>query len=382
MATVKVKVREASGRVYYQVIHERRVKQVAAGHGAECRAQIRCDLYRFGRIIRRLEQSGIDYSADDVAEEFRHFMGRYSLFNYMEMLIAGLKENGQIRTAETYASALASFRRFRSGEDIMLDQLSAGVIEAYDTWHRGRGLMPNTLSFYNRILRAVYNKAAAEGGFDDEKPFRNVYTAVAKTVKRALPLELMCRIRNMELSAEPDAGYARDMFMMSFYLRGMSFIDMAFLRKSDLSDGHIVYRRRKTGQQLIIGWTEEMQAIVDKYPENETEYLLPIITKNKPDVRAQYRRKGYCINRSLKKIMARVGVTAPLTLYVARHSWASAAQVNNIPVSVISKGMGHDSEATTRIYLAAIDTSVIDKANTIIISSLDKFGKSASINFA
>ena len=60
----------------------------------------------------------------------------------------------------------------------------------------------------------------------------------------------------------------------------------------------------------------------------------------------------------------------PLTMYVARHSWASAAKAKGIPVSVISEGMGHDSESTTQIYLASLDTSIVDSANSIILNSL------------
>ena len=157
---------------------------------------------------------------------------------------------------------------------------------------------------------------------------------------------------------------------MSFYLRGMSFVDMAYLKKSDLQDGSITYRRRKTGQQLIIGWEPEMQMILDKYPENSTDYLLPIITNQATDARSTYRSKGYNINRNLKKIAEMISVAIPLTLYVARHSWASVAKAKGIPISVISEGMGHDSEATTQIYLASLDASVVDRANNIILKSL------------
>ena len=160
------------------------------------------------------------------------------------------------------------------------------------------------------------------------------------------------------------------MFLMSFYLRGMSFIDMAYLRKTDLRNGYVVYRRRKTGQQLTIEWTKEMQMILDKYPENESCYLLPVIRKTVANERNTYRNVGYNINRNLKKIAAMAGIAVPLTLYVARHSWASAAKAKGIPVSVISEGMGHDSEATTQIYLASLDTSVVDRANSIILKSL------------
>ena len=79
---------------------------------------------------------------------------------------------------------------------------------------------------------------------------------------------------------------------------------------------------------------------------------------------------GYNINHSLKAVAKVVGVTIPLTLYVARHSWASIAKSKGIPLSVISEGMGHDNEATTQIYLASLDTSAVDKANSLILKSI------------
>ena len=145
---------------------------------------------------------------------------------------------------------------------------------------------------------------------------------------------------------------------------------MAYLRKSDLTNGYITYRRRKTGQQLSIEWTKEMQQILDKYPENESQYLIPIIKHSGTNERYTYRNVGYNINRNLKTIAKEIGLSIPLTLYVARHSWASVAKAKGIPLGVISEGMGHDSEATTQIYLASLDTSVVDKANSLILSSL------------
>lgn len=150
----------------------------------------------------------------------------------------------------------------------------------------------------------------------------------------------------------------------------MSFIDMAYLRKTDLENGRVTYRRRKTGQQLTIEWAKEMQMILDKYPENPTQYLLPIITKEEGNQRRHSRNVNESINHHLKKVAEQVGVLSPLTMYCARHSWASAAKAKGIPLSVISEGMGHDSEATTQIYLASLETSVVDKANALILKSL------------
>ena len=400
MASIKVKFRPSTvadheGTIFYQIIHERKVRQflteykvfpeewdenrsmVTTARKCERRSTIlsireciRRDIERLAKIDRKLDANGLIYTADDVIDEFNRYAQEYSLFNFMESVIAGLKRNGKIRTSETYRSALNSFRKFCNGRDIMLDCLSSEIMEAYEVWHKKRGNAPNTISFYTRILRAIYNRAVEDDIIENRNPFRHVYTGVDKTVKRALPLAVIRKIKALDLSLTPTLDYARDMFLMSFYFRGMSFIDMAFLKKTDLKNGYVAYRRRKTGQQLIIAWTKEMQMILDKYPENKSDYLLPIIRRPGVNERSTYRNAGYNINHNLKRIAGMVGVTIPLTLYVARHSWASAAKAKGIPLSVISEGMGHDSEATTQIYLASLDTSVVDRANSIILKSL------------
>lgn len=402
MASIKVKFRPSTvadheGTIYYQIIHERKVRQLLSDYKVflsewdesrsmvtttqkserksfilSIRERIRWDVERLTKIDRKLDANGLSYTADDVIDEFNRYADEYSLFNYMESIIAKLKQNGKVRTSETYKSTLNSFKKFREDEDIMLDCLTSEIMEAYEAWHHKRGVTPNTISFYTRILRAVYNRAVEDDIIENCNPFRKVYTGVDKTVKRALPLPVIKKIKALDLSLNASLDFARDMFLMSFYLRGMSFIDMAFLKKTDLKNGYVTYRRRKTGQQLIIEWTKEMQMILDKYHENESDYLLPIIRNPGTNERCTYRNVGYNINHNLKNIAGMVGVTIPLTLYVARHSWASAAKAKGIPLSVISEGMGHDSETTTQIYLASLDTSVVDKANSLILKSLKK----------
>lgn len=227
----------------------------------------------------------------------------------------------------------------------------------------------NTVSFYNRILRAVYNRAVEKELTVQRSPFKHVYTGVSKTIKRALPLNDIKRIKEQNLSLNPSMDFARDMFMLSFYTRGMSFVDMAYMKKTDLQNGILSYCRRKTGQRLHVKWEKCMQDILDKYPENNTGYLLPIITKAGNE-RSQYRNALRLINNKLKEIATLTDIQINLTMYVSRHSWASIAKSQNIPLPVISEGMGHDSETTTRIYLASLDTSTIDKANGLILEKL------------
>ena len=276
------------------------------------------------------------------------------VFEYMQEQIERLRGQGKERTVETYQSALNSFMKFRDGIDLCFDEMDADLMEHYETEMRStHHLSRNTTSFYMRILRCVYRKAVGEGLALPADPFENVYTGVDKTSKRAATLE-----------------FARDIFLFSFYMRGMSFIDLAYLRKKDLNSGFVSYSRRKTGKKLIIRWEKQMQEIIDRYGDSETQYLLPIIEREDGTERRQYRNKMLLVNRKLKKIAARAGLTTPLTMYVARHSWASIAKTKNISIGIISEAMGHDSETTTQIYLSSIQTNQIDNANRNILKDL------------
>ena len=286
----------------------------------------------------------------------------------MQGIIGQLKQLGKVRTSETYTAALASFMKFREGQDILLCEMDGNTMMLYEAWLKGKGICPNTVSFYMRILRAVYNRAVEKELTEQKHPFKHVYTGIGKTVKRAIPLKSIKHIKELDLTLKPHLDYARDMFLFSFYTRGMSFIDMAYLKKSDLKNGTITYRRRKTGQQLTVKWEKCMEDIIAKYRENTaTRYLLSIITNPCSDERTQYRNAICRINVALKEVVGLAGLNIPLTMHVARHCWASVAKSKNIPLSVISEGMGHDSEETTRIYLASLDTSVVDKANSLIL---------------
>lgn len=400
MASLKVKFRESilagtKGTIYYQIIHGRLTRQISTSYklySTEWDSEhsspvlpsdrkrlvkvkkiiemIRSDINRLSKIINHFDRQFLPYSAIDIVEEYKRYNGRYTVFRFMKAAISMFKERGSIRTAETYYATLRSFRKFRNNEDLMIDRVTADIVELYEAYLKKKKLMPNTISFYLRILRAVYNRAVEHGAVEQTFPFRHVYTGVDKTVKRALPANMIRYIRRLDLSKNPALDLARDIFILSFILRGMSFVDMAFLRKSDLRNGILTYRRRKTGQQLVIKWTSEMQDIIDKYPENQSQYLLPIIRRDSDRERSVYRYMSSRINHDLKIIAAMAGVTIPLTLYVARHSWASIARSKGIPLSIISEGMGHDTETTTQIYLATLDTSAIDRANSIIIKSI------------
>ena len=160
-----------------------------------------------------------------------------SLFQFMNLLIALLLKNGQYRTSLHYKASLNSFKRYRDNKDIALKEIDAEVMRSYEAYlHHTAEVCKNTSSFYLRILRATYNKAVAKGLTPQQHPFSDVYTGIAQTRKRAIPTENVSQIKSLQSVKDlnPKEEMARDTFLMSFYLRGISFIDLAHLRKSDL----------------------------------------------------------------------------------------------------------------------------------------------------
>ncbi len=398
MASIKVKFRTSSvegreGTIYYQIIHRTVVRQINTNYKVFEKEWDRCTCTvippaegdrrfnyicavrsaveqghsRLQQVVKLLDRGDSSYVTDDVVSLFNGDQQGVLFFDFMRGVIVRLIELKRYRTSETYKTTLNSFMRFRDEVDLFLGNMTSDLMMNYETYLKDQNISMNTISFYMRILRAVYNRAVDDELIEQRHPFKKVYTGVDKTAKRALPIKYIKSLKELDLLLKPKLMLARDLFLFSFYTRGMSFVDMAYLRKKDLQNGVITYRRRKTGQQLQIKWESCMQDIVNRYPIPETEYLLPIISDQSADPRYQYIKMLSTINARLKKLGVMIGLTTPLTLYVARHSWASVAKSQNIPISIISQGMGHDSEVTTQIYLASLATSVVDRANRSIL---------------
>lgn len=313
------------------------------------------------------ESDSVDYSL--VVHEFKAQKAQQSFRSYVTSHAARLEQKGKTRTAETYLSTFRSFMRFLKKDDVLLYEIDQNMIEDYEIWLQEGGLTPNSTSFYMRILHTILNKAVKQSLLPSCDFFQNVYTGIATTAKRAVGIEDLKRIKALNLRIHPKLDFARDMFLLSLYFRGMSFIDMAYLQHKNLRNGHLVYHRQKTGQRLDIKWEKQMSDILDKYT-TDAKYLLPILKTPNEESRKYYKNASKQVNRWLKKIGTMAGIHIPLTMYVARHTWASLAKQKNIPIGVISDGLGHDSEKTTLIYLSTLDTSAVDDANRKILADL------------
>jgi len=397
MTSIKLKFRPSAvqgkeGVLFYQIIHKRVLRRISTGHHiynnewcaeeehiiipkektprqarlSAIKNDTKWSIKRFNGIVESMPNAPLD-------ELISAFQGNGNdgcgVFDYMRKRAERLKALGRIRCSETMECALRSFMRFRGFVDVDFSHIDKDMIEQYEAYLKGKGLTRNTTSFYMRILRTAYKQAVEDGLTEDKQPFCKVYMGVDKTCKRAISFEDIKSIKDLDLSDKPLLDFARDMLLFSFYARGMSFVDMAFLRKKDVEGGFIRYRRRKTGQQLTIEVTEQIEAIVSKYAST-TQYLLPIIIREDGTERRQYQNQMLRINRSLKKIGEMVGLPIPLSTYVSRHSWATIARDKNVPLSVISEALGHENEATTQIYLDSIRSTAVDKANRIVLEGL------------
>ena len=397
--SIKLKFRPSSksnkeGSLYFQLIHERHVKHINPHYKIkshewdslnECivppsddtirkhqvESIIRCikwDIHRLKKIIEEFDRNGLQYQLNHINNAYQELCKKHSLFSFMEDIISQYQQQGQIRTGETYLATLNSFKRFRMNIDVMLEEINTDLLLSYEYYLKTEGISPNTISFYMHRLRATYNRAVDNELIEQHYPFKKVKTSIEKTIKRAIPIKYIRKLKSLDLKNSPSLAFARDMFLFSFYTRGMSFVDIAYLQKKNLQNNILTYRRKKTGQKLQIHWEMCMQQIVNLHPaDSNSQFMLSIIDNPQKDYRRQYQNALIRINRNLKKLGEEIGLEIPLTMYVARHSWATTARREGIPLAIISEGMGHDNEKTTLIYLASLENSVVDKANRKIL---------------
>lgn len=283
-----------------------------------------------------------------------------------------MRLNGQERTVEAYESAVRNLTDY-VGKELDFEQLTPECLKDYEQFltREGKGL--NTVSFYMRMLRAIYNRAHKAGIIDGyrENLFADVFTGQQQTVKRAAAPRVIQQLMKGTLRKRGQI-FARDMFLLSFYLRGIPFVDLSYLRKSNLKGNELRYFRRKTGQLMVVDVEPCALDIIEKYLHltGDSDRLLPIITRKDKPERQQYISALRLQNKRLKEIEKVLHLDVHLTSYVARHSWASIAKNVGVPLFVISEGLGHSSEHTTYIYMTSFEKTVMDSANQKVIASV------------
>lgn len=284
------------------------------------------------------------------------------------------KAQGKIKTAASYNTATKSFINFliyyNHRPHINIRNINSELISQYEFYlHNIRAVTRNTSSAYLRPLKTVYNKSIKEIGYNNKKPFQRAFTGIDKTTKRAVTQHIIKRLICLDLSQKPCLQLSRDLFLFSFFTRGMAFIDIALFSHSHINNGRIVYNRHKTQTLQSIKIENPVERIIKRYACRERKYIFPIFKDNNFDPK-RYDSALRLHNMHLKQLSKYLHLTIPLTSYVARHSWATQAHHMNISTKIISEALGHSKEETTRIYLASLNDNMVDNANSKILYTL------------
>ena len=307
--------------------------------------------------IEELERRVGSYVVADITSRYRIENDSLSLMRYFDLQIIRKQGMDKLGTIRAYSYTRNSIAKFINYRHVRISDVNFAFITEYEHFLIKSKLSINTICFHMRNFKSIYNKAIIDGyPLPDKHPFKYVQTKHQKTAKRALDKNNILRNREiLELS--------RDMFLFSFYSRGMAMVDMVYLTRRDITNGVISYNRQKTSQRIEMAVTDDLLDIIEKY-QSDSDYIFPILKgTGSKELYRQYRLSVERTNRHLKEIGRILKFETPLTTYVARHSWATHAKKIGISTSIISEGLGHTSEKTTQIYLKAFDRSTLDKAN-------------------
>ena len=292
------------------------------------------------------------------------------------------KLEGRFKVAGNYLTAARSFTKFMGRSSWLFSDMTAEKLESYQRWLQERNICLNTCSAYMRALRAMHHRALPTL---NTAPFSKVFTGRTKTEKRCISQAEILQLKALPLQPGGSLSFARDIFLFSFYAMGMPFVDIAYLKKSQLRNGCIYYARHKTGQQIQVALLPAMLEIIMRYEQGDSEFVFPILSDkvedsvSSPSVSSssdsaqqhrQYTARLRQYNYNLHQLSKMLGLAKPLSSYVVRHSWASIAYLHHLDISLISKALGHTKSSTTFIYIKSLFDSDLFEANQTLMEDL------------
>ncbi|MCD7937285.1 MAG: site-specific integrase [Tannerellaceae bacterium] len=287
----------------------------------------------------------------------------------VDTLSEDMRRQGRERTARAYQSSFSSLLCHTGKKDLAVEEITYELLQGFEGWLLEGDRSLNTVSFYMRNLRAMYNKAVKRGWIVERAKdlFRGVFTGVSHSQKRALTIPQMKQLSN--LLEEPEVlsqeeKEALSLFLFAFHAQGISFVDLAYLKKEDIKGQVFIYSRKKTGTLLEVEINPQMSRILSFFKERTTHspFVFPLIEPDSSSYYESYTKALRKQNARLNRIAGKVGILHKLTTHVARHSWATIAKERDIPVWLISEALGHKDVKTTYIYLNSFEKKVIHRA--------------------
>ena len=327
-------------------------------------------------IINKLQDRGkLNFmSITEIKARITRKSNYESFYKYGESLAEDLKIARRFGTSRSYRGIISILKTFTKGKDLKFNELNYDFIMRFERYHFAKGNSINSLSSYLRGVKAIYNKGIKAGLVDKEAyPFTNYTIRKSPTEKRALKIEDIRKIILLELPKDMVLFRYRNYFICSYLLYGMNFTDMCYLKLENIIDGRIKFRRRKTSKLYDIKITEQLAQILNIYlkGKKKSDYIFPVIKRESPAIQEReisWERQRY--NRGLKTIGELCEIEQKLTTYVSRHSFATQAMLNDVPLQAISAMLGHSKLNTTQIYLKSLPNNILDDYNQQLISMI------------
>ncbi|MGV3686451.1 MAG: phage integrase SAM-like domain-containing protein [Daejeonella sp.] len=383
---------DGTSTIYYRITDKRKVTYISTGLSLEPRywdesrgmvkkayanavtfnTSLSKRFMEVQKAIIELEDEGL-FSIDSLKEKLNPKIEKQSFRSFTEMVIAEMFGRNQTGNALIYQTALNSLSQYKPSKGLMFTDITATLIESYEEHLLRKGCKINTISNYLRTIRAIYNKAIKAKVVDRRYyPFLEKSIRTERTAKRAFTKDVIKKIERLELTNKRMAD-ARDYYILSFYLIGMNFTDMAYLTRNNIVDGRIEYRRRKTGTDYSIKILDPVRDRFDDYCSQPRKYLLPILPDNIIEGSLEGKKLIHqfikTTNKYLKRISTQLELSKPCTTYTVRHSWGTIAKRMGYSKELISEALGHQQgNQITETYLDSFDRDVIDDVNSKVTS--------------
>lgn len=301
---------------------------------------------------------------------------KVTVHKFVNELISDLRLDNKIGNAWVYESTLNALKKYHPGEQLYFEQIDFKFLDNYNKYLMRSGVKHNTAFLYIRTLRAFYNKAVKHKLVDRNLyPFHDISLKAEKTKKRAIDRILIKEILELELEKGSSIWHARNWFILSFYLMGISFVDLALLTPNNIKNGRLFYKRQKTGKLYDIKLVPQAKRIIDFYNKNPNGFLMPIINRNTKDEEEKLRLikdRTRFANKYLKRIANQIETEETITTYTSRHSWATICKKLGFSIEIIAECLGHEyGNKTTAVYLDTFDQDIIDNANEAVANSIN-----------
>lgn len=303
-----------------------------------------------------------------------------TIYSFGEYSMRQSTDRRKYETAKTTRTVLRHLKRFSDNPNLCFSDLTPMFLIDFCHYLADCGCCNNTRLLYLHCLQALHHRAATQGEATDSGDlYSTVLTRPDETVKRSISAAALKQIRDAVIPQEyAYLAFARDMFMLSFYLRGIPFVDLAHLRPTDIKNNTLRYHRSKTDKPLVVTIEPCAMKIINRWknPSADSFYLLPIIKQpgSSKNEQRQYNSGLRLYNKHLNVLTTAVGMhqNIHLTSYTPRHTWASLAHQDGVAMPYISEALSHSSEKTTRCYMASFTADTLAGVNRQVMGIMDR----------